>query len=172
MCRPPRLECKNPRRNAAVYHSLGMGFFRDLTVKNVVFRCSRYVALPAIIPHGRGEGERFVYSCYGDVGYSVSPSFVDCNITNVPTTVCKVGKIVVVTVSGTLKKAVGAFSTLSLSNVLPKARGRFNSTIISQDTSDPRILLTAIGTDLFIETKGPSLTKGTWMFGQLVYVCD
>lgn len=26
MCRPPRLECKNPRRNAAVYHSLGLGF--------------------------------------------------------------------------------------------------------------------------------------------------
>ena len=103
---------------------------------------------------------------------SVSPSFVDCSITNVPTTVCKVGKIVVVTVSGTLKKAVGAWGTLSLSNVLPKARGRFNSTIISQDTSDPRILLTASGTDLFIETKGASLTKDTWMFGQLVYICE
>ena len=32
----------------------------------------RHEPLPAIIPHGRGEGERFVYSCYGDVWYSVS----------------------------------------------------------------------------------------------------
>lgn len=72
MCRPPRLECKNPRRNAAFYHSSGLGFSRDWTVKNAVFRLIRYVALPAIIPHGRGEGERFVYSCYGDVGHSVS----------------------------------------------------------------------------------------------------
>lgn len=32
----------------------------------------RHEPLPAIIPHGRGEGERFVYSCYGDVGHSVS----------------------------------------------------------------------------------------------------
>ena len=103
---------------------------------------------------------------------SVSPSFVDCSITNVPITVCKVGKIVVVTVSGTLKKAVEAWGTLSLSNKLPKARGRFNSTIMSQDVTDPRILLSASGTDLFIETKGASLTKGTWMFGQLVYVCE
>ena len=70
--RPQRLECKNPRRNAAVYHAKRLGFFRDLTVKNAVFRCSSYVALPAIIPHGRGECERFVYSGYGDVGYSVS----------------------------------------------------------------------------------------------------
>lgn len=76
MCRPPRLECKNPRRNAAVYHLLDLGFFRDWTVKNTVFRCSRYVALPEIIPNGRGEGERFVYSCYGDVGHSVSPKLL------------------------------------------------------------------------------------------------
>lgn len=106
------------------------------------------------------------------LGDSVSPSFVDCNITNVPTTVCKVGKIVVVTVSGTLKKAVGAWSTLSLSNKLPKTRARFNSIILSQDTADPRILLTASGTDLFIESKGASLPNGTWTFGQLVYVCE
>ena len=103
---------------------------------------------------------------------SVSPSFVDCSITNVPTTVCKVGKIVVVTVSGTLKKAVEAWGTLSLSNKLPKARGRFNSTIMSQDVTDPRILLSASGTDLFIETKGASLAKGSWTFGQLVYICE
>lgn len=103
---------------------------------------------------------------------SVSPSFVDCNITNVPTTVCKVGKIVVVMVCGTLKKAVGAWSTLSLSNKLPKTRARFNSIIISQDTADPRILLTASGTDLFIESKGASLPSGTWTFGQLVYICE
>ena len=72
MCRPPRLECKNPRRNATVYHEKRLGFSRDWTVKDVVFRCSSYVALPSIIPHGRGEGELFVYSGYGDVGYSVS----------------------------------------------------------------------------------------------------
>ena len=106
------------------------------------------------------------------LGDSVSPTFVDCSITNVPTTVYKVGKIVVVTVSGTLKKAVGAFGTLSLSNKLPRARGRFNSTIMSQDASDPRILLSASGTDLFIESKGASLIKNTWTFGQLVYVCE
>lgn len=76
MCRPPRLECKNPRRNAAFYHSSGLGFSRDWTVKNAVFRLIRYVALPAIIPHGRGEGERFIYVSDGDVGYSVSPSYL------------------------------------------------------------------------------------------------
>lgn len=48
------------------------GIFERLDCQNAVFRCSRYVALPAIIPHGRGEGERFVYSGDGDVGYSVS----------------------------------------------------------------------------------------------------
>lgn len=106
------------------------------------------------------------------LGDSVSPYSVDCSITNVTTTVYKVGKIVVVTVSGTLQNAVGAWSMLSLSNKAPKARGRFNSTIMSQDTTDARILLTASGTELFIECKGPSLAKGTWIFGQLVYVCE
>jgi hypothetical protein len=70
--RPPRLECKNPRRNAAVYHAKRLGFFRDWTVKNDVLLCSRYVALPAIIPHGGGEGERFIHGGDGDVGHSVS----------------------------------------------------------------------------------------------------
>ena len=46
--------------------------FIDWTVKNAVFRCNRYVALPAIIPHGRGEGERLIHGGGGDVGYSVS----------------------------------------------------------------------------------------------------
>ena len=32
MCRPQRLECKNPRRNAAVYHAKRLGFIRDWTV--------------------------------------------------------------------------------------------------------------------------------------------
>ena len=72
MCRPPRLECKNPRRNEAVYHAKRLGFFRDWTVKNAVFRCSSYVALPSIIPHGRGDGERLIHGGGGDVGYSVS----------------------------------------------------------------------------------------------------
>lgn len=48
------------------------GIFERFDCQNVVFRCIRYVALPAIIPRGRGEGERFVYSRYGDVGHSVS----------------------------------------------------------------------------------------------------
>lgn len=77
-----------------------------------------------------------------------------------------------VTVSGTLKNGVGDWGMLSLSHKLPKTCGRFNSVIISQDTADPRILLTASGTDLFIESKGASLPKGTWTFGQLVYVCE
>ena len=89
-----------------------------------------------------------------------------------PATVYKVGKIVVVTVSGTLKKAVGVWDVLSLSNALPKARNRYNSLLISQDTTDPRILLTATGTDLFIESKGASIPSGSWTFGQLVYVCE
>ena len=78
--RPPRLECKNPRRNAAVYHSLGLGLFRDWISKNAVFRCSRYVALPAIIPHGRGEGERFIHGGDGDVGYSVSQARISWKV--------------------------------------------------------------------------------------------
>ena len=40
--------------------------------QNAVFRCSSYVALPAIIPHGRGDGERLIYGGGGDVGHSVS----------------------------------------------------------------------------------------------------
>ena len=44
------------------------GIFIDWTVKNAVFRCNRYVALPAIIPHGRGEGERLIHGGDGDVG--------------------------------------------------------------------------------------------------------
>lgn len=31
--RPQRLECKNPRRNAAVYHAKRLGFSRDWIVK-------------------------------------------------------------------------------------------------------------------------------------------
>lgn len=89
-----------------------------------------------------------------------------------PATVYKVGKLVVVTVSGTLKKAVGAWEVLSLSNALPKALNRYNSHLISQDTTDPRILLTVTNTDLIIESKGASVPKGSWMFGQLVYVCE
>ena len=33
MCRPSRLECKNPRRNEAVYHAKRLGFIRDWIVK-------------------------------------------------------------------------------------------------------------------------------------------
>ena len=48
------------------------GIFERLDCQNAVFRYSSYVALPAIIPHGRGEGERLIYGGGGDVGYSVS----------------------------------------------------------------------------------------------------
>lgn len=102
---------------------------------------------------------------------SVSPSFVECNIADVPTTVCKTGKIVVVTVSGTLKKPMGAWGALSLSDAVPMAKARYNSLLISQDTTDPRILLSVTGTKLFIESKGASIPQGSWMFGQLVYLC-
>ena len=103
---------------------------------------------------------------------SVSPSFVECNIADVSTTVCKAGKIVVVTVSGTLKKPIGAWDALLLSGVMPMAKSRYNSLLISQDTTDPRILLSVTGTKLFIESKGASMPNGTWTFGQLVYVCE
>ena len=106
------------------------------------------------------------------LGDSVSPSYVDCNIADVQTTVCKVGKIVVVTVSGTLKKAVGAWGALSLSDALPKARCRHNSILISQNITDQRILLSVNGTNLLIESKGASMPNGAWVFGQLVYVCE
>ena len=105
------------------------------------------------------------------LGDSVSPSFVDCNIADVPTTVCKTGKIVVVTVSGTLKKPIGAWGALLLSDAVPMAKARYNSLLISQDTTDPRILLSVTGTKLFIESKGASIPQSSWMFGQLVYLC-
>ncbi len=103
--------------------------------------------------------------------HSVSPVYADYGITNLPTTVHKVGNIVVVTVSGTLKTAVGAWGVLTLSNAVPMAKARHNSLIISQDTTDPRILLSVTGTHLLIESKGASIPQGSWMFGQLVYVC-
>lgn len=106
------------------------------------------------------------------LGDSVSPVYVNCNIADVPTTVHKVGKIVVVTVSGTLKRALGAWGTLTLNDAMPRSRARYNSLLISQDTADPRILLSVSGTNLFIESKGASMPNGTWMFGQLVYICE
>lgn len=87
------------------------------------------------------------------------------------TTVYKAGKIVVVTVSGTLKKPIGAWNALLLSDAMPMTRDRHNSLLISQDTVDPRILLSVTGTKLFIESKGASIPQGSWMFGQLVYLC-
>lgn len=106
-----------------------------------------------------------------DLGDSVSPVSVDCGITTLPTTVRMVGNIVVVTVSGTLKSALGAWGTLTLSNTMPMTRDRHNSLLISQDTTDPRILLSVTGTNLFVESKGASIPQGSWMFGQLVYLC-
>lgn len=104
---------------------------------------------------------------------SVTSTFVECNITNVPTVVCKIGNIVIVTVSGTLKTSVAAWGSVYLSRTAPKAKEqRYNSLLISQDTTDPRILLSATGTDIFIESKGPALNTYTWTFGQLVYACE
>ena len=104
---------------------------------------------------------------------SVSAVFIDCNITTLPTVVCKVGNIVVVTVSGTLKTSLAAWNSVYLSHTAPKAKQqRYNSLLISQDTTDPRILLTVSGTDIFIESKGATLSLNTWTFGQLVYVCE
>nr|DAG34444.1 MAG TPA: hypothetical protein [Bacteriophage sp.] len=54
---------------------------------------------------------------------------------------------------------------------MPMAKARHNSLIFSQDTTDPRILLSITGTHLLIESKGASIPQGSWMFGQLVYVC-
>ena len=101
---------------------------------------------------------------------SVSPTLVDCNITKVPTVVCKIGNIVIVTVSGTMKQSLGAWGTLDLSYDVPKANQRYNAHLFSQDTTDPRILLSVTGTHLFIESKGASVTG--WTFGQLVYSCE
>lgn len=98
--------------------------------------------------------------------------FVECNITKIPTTVCKVGNIVVVTVSGVIKQALGAWGTLELSTTVPKANNRYNSHLFSQDTTDPRILLSVTGTHLFIESKGAGINNGIWTFGQLVYACE
>lgn len=106
------------------------------------------------------------------LGDSVSPVQVNCNIPDMAAIVYKVGKIVVVTVSGTLKRAIGAWGTLTLNNAMPRSRFRCNSLLISQDTTDPRILLSVDGTNLYIESKGVSILNGTWMFGQLVYVCE
>ena len=96
--------------------------------------------------------------------------FIECDITKVPTTVCKIGNVVVVTVSGTMKQSLGAWDTLYLSTTMPRANARYNSLLISQDTTDPRILLSVTGTSLFIESKGASV--GGWTFGQLVYACE
>ena len=103
---------------------------------------------------------------------SVSPVFVECNITKVFTTVCKVGNIVVVTVSGKMAQTLSAWSTLDLSTTVPKANNRYNSHLFSQDTTDPRILLSVDETNLYIESKGAGINKSSWTFGQLVYACE
>lgn len=109
---------------------------------------------------------------FKNLRHSVSPMFVECNITKIPATVCKVGNIVVVTISGTIKQALSAWGTLDLSTTVPMAKNRQNSLLISQDTTDPRILLSVTGTHLFIESKGVGINNGSWTFGQLVYACE
>lgn len=95
--------------------------------------------------------------------------FIEFDITKVPTTVCKIGNIVVVTVCGTMKQSLGAWDILDLSYTVPQANARYNAHLFSQDTTDPRILLSVTGTHLFIESKGATVTG--WTFGQLVYAC-
>lgn len=98
--------------------------------------------------------------------------FIECNITKIPTTVCKVGNIVVVTISGTINQALSAWGTIDLSTTVPQANNRYNSPLFSQNTTDTRILLSVTGTHLFIESKGADINNGSWIFGQLVYVCE
>lgn len=120
-----------------------------------------------------GKGTDTTYNVANEITTlrdSVSPTFVECNITKVPTTVCKIGNIVVVTVSGTMKQSLGAWGTLDLSYTVPQANARYNAHLFSQDTTDPRILLSVTGTHLFIESKGATVTG--WTFGQLVYACE
>lgn len=69
-----------------------------------------------------------------------------------------------------MKQSLGAWGTLDLSYDVPKANQRYNAHLFSQDTADPRILLSVTGTHLFIESKGASVTG--WTFGQLVYSCE
>lgn len=101
---------------------------------------------------------------------SVSPTPVECNITKVSTTVYKIGNIVVVNVNGTMKQSIAAWASLNLSTTMPRANGRYNSLLISQETTDPRILLSVTGTTLLIESKGAPVSG--WTFGQLVYICE
>lgn len=102
---------------------------------------------------------------------SVSPSLIECNISEVSTIVYKIGKIAFVTVSGTLLTSIAEWSTLVLSRTVPQSINRFNSVITSQNTTDPRILLTVVGTELYIESKGASIPSGSWLFGQMIYIC-
>lgn len=70
-----------------------------------------------------------------------------------------------------MKQSLGAWETLYLSTTVPQAKEtRYNSLLISQDTTDPRILLSVTGTHLFIESKGAAVTG--WTFGQLIYACE
>lgn len=90
----------------------------------------------------------------------------------VSTTTDKIGHIVIVNVCGQLHDSVKPWGTLTLSSTVPRAHLRYNSLLTIQDTVDPRILLSVSGTLLFIESKGPQLSTGIWIFGQLVYVCE
>lgn len=69
-----------------------------------------------------------------------------------------------------MKQSLDAWGALDLSFNVPKANQRYNADIISQDTTDSRILLSVVGTHLFIESKGAKVTG--WAFGQLIYSCE
>ena len=88
--------------------------------QNAVFRCSSYVALPSIIPHGRGEGERFVYSCYGDVWHSVSKfksSYVRSTVGSGYFEFCRVGGIAVINMYNIVAKVSGSWGTTLVGTV-------------------------------------------------------
>lgn len=108
-----------------------------------------------------------------DLGKSLSVRVVDCNISGVPTTVTRTGNIVVVAVCGTLKQSVDSWGSVKLSTTMPKARPeRCNALLMCQDDTDGRVLLSVSGTTLLIESKGGAYGSGSWVFGQLVYICQ
>lgn len=166
MCRPPRLECKNPRRNAAVYHAKRLGFFRDWISKNAVFRCSRYVALPAIIPHCRGEGERFVYSGYGDVGYSVSREPFKQNGVFAE----RVGKVVTITICTGDLSISDNWGTANVCILPWKPTFTVYFAVILQEGLSGVIGMVKKDGSLVIQGKSTQWRHG-WLFGSVSYIC-
>lgn len=123
-----------------------------------------------------GKGTDTTYNVANEITTlrdSVSPIAIDCNITIVPTTVIKIGNIVVVTVCGITKQKINNWDTVVLSKDMPKGIQRANAMLMSQDTTDNRTLLSVVPSrQLLIESKGCAIPNGSWVFGQLIYVCE